>query len=165
MDSAKNNQLPPPPAIYSDPLEIKLRKFFFMPLKKFFPESKIVKAHNLFIAANAFEENAAVIGAVNYMAKDFKGLSDFYKDSAEVIKECGEFLDEIKKIAQGCIDNLEREYGQSLSAIKRKLLTRIALDAEMTALEGLVINGELPDNAAERIKSEIEEDFASKKKD
>jgi hypothetical protein len=163
MEAAKNNQLPPPPAIYSDPLEIKLRKFFFKPLIKFFPESGIVKAHNLFIAANEFEENAAVIGAVNYMAKDFQNLRDFYKDFPEAIKECGDFLDEIKNIAQDCIDNLERAYGRSLKDIKRKLLSRITLDAELTALEDLKGNGELPESAAEKIKGDIESDFSLNK--
>lgn len=163
MEAAKNDQLPPPPAIYSDPLEIKLQKFFFKPLKKLFPDSGIVKTHNLHMAANEFEENAAVIGAVNYMEKDFRNLEEFYDDFPDVISECRNFLKEIADIAQEGIDRLENTYGRSLRDIKRKLLGRITLDAELTALDELKDNGEIPESAVEQIQADIKKDLSLKK--
>lgn len=157
QEKIRKNIIPPPHIIDILPWDMKLKRFIFRKLEKFFPDSPFSRFCKRKIFLIRYELYAFLYESATQAEKYLTHLKTVYPDCADFIVESEKYYHEIKEITNSHLEEMDRESGDGIFELKRKLLERIAADAGITKLREAASSGQITENMEKAVEDEIKQ--------
>ena len=139
------------------PLELRLGEWIFAILRRIAPRSRVVMNHKLKVIAAEYEHDTAVLRASEKVGSEIGRLAELTRAGPAATAECRQVYDRFGSEALARLEQFETRFPGIASAVQRRTVERIALDAEAAAIERLAAVGGIPQKVAAKARRSVKD--------
>jgi CRP-like cAMP-binding protein len=128
-------------------------------IQRVLPRSVFVERFRRRELAAKHENFSAVLAATKRVATEIKHLAELSGVDPTVAQKCLEQFEQRGKAAIDQIDSIAQVFPEYVQAVQTITARRIALDAEVVAVEQLTAVGGIPDSVAKSVRAGVEKHY------
>ena len=154
-DAIRRGQIPPPSEIVVPP-DQRLLEAIASLIERVAPKSGLAAARRLQVLETRYECEAAIADVASYVAGEVHQHQDLAETSDAVVDDCRNIYRDMSVAAMRNLDWIARTYPEYAILLQRRMARATALEAELTALETLLEEGDIPPMVAQEVRHDVE---------
>ena len=143
----------------SAPLEVRAEGWIVALIQRVLPRSRFVERFRRRELAAKHESFSAVLAATGRVVTEINRLADLSGVDPSVARKCREQFESRGKTAIEQIDSIAQVFPEYVQAVQTLTARRIALDAEVVAVEQLAAAGGIPDSVANSVRAGVDKHY------
>jgi CPA1 family monovalent cation:H+ antiporter len=143
----------------SAPLEVRAEGWIVALIQRVASRSGFVERYRRRELAAKHEHCSAVLAATERVTSEINNLAELSGVDPSVAQQCREKFENRSREAMEQIDSIAQVFPEYVQAVQTQTARRIALDAEVDALEQLVAVGGIPDSIAKTVRAGVDKAY------
>jgi hypothetical protein len=141
------------------PLEVRAEGWIVALIQRVLPRSGFVERFRRRELAAKHESFSAVLAATDRVATEINRLAELSGVDPSLAQECREQFEARGKAAIEQIDSIAQVFPEYVQAVQTLTARRIALDAEVVAVEQLAAAGGIPESVAKSVRAGVDKHY------